>query len=141
MRRALDALQEARAAERYFLRGRPPAIVVDVDRVRLARRENVTPAPRDATPPDDAGATARHARRYSAAIELLAAQPQAAIDSLMLLRIDVLGERPELASALAEALAALQAGREATSPLMRARRAIEGTGATAAPLGRWSGGW
>ena len=139
MRRALDALQEARAAERYFMRGRPPAIVVDVDRVRLARRQRVTPAPREATTPGEPR-TARHARRYAAAIEALTAHPQAAIDSLMLLRIDALGEAPDLAAALADAVAALQAGRDATRSLVRARRAIEGAGVSPTPLGSW-GSW
>lgn len=141
MRRALDALQEARAAERYFLRGRPPVIVVDVDRVRLARRESVTPAPREPLQPDEAGALARYARRYTAAIELLGTEPGAAIDSLLLLRIDALGEAPALAAALGDAIAVLQAGRDATPALVRARRAIEGGDASASPLGRWSGGW
>ena len=139
MRRALDALQEARAAERYFLRGRPPAIVVDVDRVRLARRESVTPAPRERVNASSADAATRRARRYSLAIERLKSEPQAAIDSLLLLRIDALGEAPELARALGEAIDALQNGRDATPALMRARRAIEGGGAAAEPLGRWGG--
>ena len=141
MRRALDALQEARAAERYFLRGRPPVIVVDVDRVRLSRRESVTPAPREPSGPDEVASAARHARRYAAAIALLGSEPRAAIDSLLLLRLDALQESPGLAAAIAEAIAALQSGRDATPALVRARRAIEGDDATAAPLGRWSGGW
>lgn len=140
MRRALDALQEARQAERYYMRGRPPSIVVDIDQVRLARREHVTPSAREPRPSDDVGAE-RRAARFVAAVELLADHPAAAMDTLLVLRIDALADAPALARALDEALVALRSGRDATPALVRARRAIEGGGAAAGPLGRWSGVW
>jgi hypothetical protein len=140
MRRALDALQEARSAERYFMRGRPPTIVVDIDRVRLARREDVEPADRSPGEPAER-ASERHAERYARAVELLRRDPAAAVDSLLLLRIDALDTDPPLARALGDALEALRTGRDATLPLLRARRTIEGPAGGAAPLGRWGGGW
>lgn len=142
MRLALDALQEARAAERYFMRGRPPAIVVDIDRVRLAARQPVTPAPRrSGAGSGPEGGAARFAPRYAAAVELLDVQPAAAIDSLLLLRIEALGDAPALATALEQAITALRSGSDATAALLGARRAIEGGAPRAAPLGQWSGGW
>lgn len=140
MGRALDALQEARSAERYFMRGRPPTVVVDIDRVRLARREEVTPAER-ARGASTGSVAERHAARYARAVELLGREPAAAIDSLLLLRIDALDETPALSRALGDAIDALRAGRDATPALLRARRAIEGVESRATPLGRWSGWW
>ena len=139
MRRALDALQEARAAERYFMRGRPPTVVVDIDRVRLARREEVRPTDRSPGDPDQRIAE-RYGARYARAVEMLREGP-AAIDSLLLLRMDALEDAPDLSRALGEAIEALRTGRDATPALLQARRAIEGIETRASPLGRWSGPW
>jgi hypothetical protein len=46
MKKALDALQAARSAERIYLRGRTRAVVVDIDRVRLQGKDRGAPAPR-----------------------------------------------------------------------------------------------
>lgn len=139
MRRALAWIQRARAAERIYLRGRPPAAVVDVARARLQGKDRGDPAPRRARRADDPAS--RRAERLALALDLLARDPAAGTDSLLLLRVDAIGVDAALASALGEAVEALRAGRDATAALVRARRA-----ATAAPrasdgLGAWSGAW
>lgn len=138
MRSALAAIQRARAAERLYLRGAPPAVVVDVARLRLtgtdsARFEARTPL--SALP--DAGATL--AARLDRALVLLARDADAARDSLRLVRLDALVARPALARALDDALAAIARGTDATGALRNARRlAADGaSGVGASPL--WSG--
>lgn len=139
MRRALDALQRARAAERIYLRGRPAPVVVDVARARLQGRDAGSPAPRPPAVPS--GAAVSRAARLARAIELLAQGATAGIDSLLMLRVDALGEAPALAAALGEAVTALRAGRDATLPLSRARRTLEGTSTVHDSLPRWGRGW
>lgn len=150
MRAALDAIQRARAAERLYLRGRPPRVVIDEARIRLAgRRDEMAPSPRSprASALDDV--LARRAR-FGAAIQQLyadttgkaetAGRASAAIDSLMILRIDVLGEHPALAAALGSAIEDLRTGRDATNALVAARRALDGVPLKSRLTG-WSGGW
>jgi hypothetical protein len=139
MRRALAAIQRARAAERLYLRGAPPAVVVDVARLRLTGTDSARFDPRTPLAPlPDAGATL--AARLDRALVTLARDASAARDSLRLVRLDALVARPALARALDDALAALGRGADATEPLRRARRlAADGAGGEA-PSPWWSGG-
>jgi hypothetical protein len=144
MRAALAAIQRARNAERLYLRGKAPVIVVDISKVRLAGKR------------DDAGSSARiprmaldssserRAERFDAAVEELASNSAGAIDSLLALRVDALVSAPDLAAALAPAIDALRAGHDATEALVRARRIA--AGATLARVessrsAQWSGAW
>jgi len=139
MRRALEAIQRARQAERIYLRGKAPAVVVDLSRVRLTGKETGSPSARVARPPADPAA-ARRAARLAAAIELASRTPAAAIDSLVLLRIESLDAAPSLAAAVADAIEALRGGNDATALLARARRVAEG-GVRRGAVGAWSGAW
>ncbi|HEX6631280.1 MAG TPA: hypothetical protein VF048_09325, partial [Gemmatimonadaceae bacterium] len=151
MQRALAALQKARQAERVYLRGRPPTIVVDIARVRLQGKETGADNVRQPHPAED-DAAGRRARRLDAALVLLegasgagasgaaSARAGAAIDSLLLLRVDALGEDPALAGALDEAVRRLRGGQDATDALRRARRAASGATVARPALPRWSGG-
>jgi hypothetical protein len=144
MRAALDAIQRARAAERLYLRGRAPRVVIDEARIRLAgKRDEMSPATRSARPSTTRDAIARRTR-FSAALEMLQAGdtggPPAAIDSLMVLRIDVIEQQPMLAAALSRAIEELRSGRDATESLIAARRALDGPPVRGREL-RWGGGW
>jgi hypothetical protein len=139
MRRALEAIQRARQAERIYLRGKAPAVVVDLARVRLTGKETGVASARVPRPPADPAAV-RRASRLASAIEIATQSPAAAIDSLVLLRVESLDAAPALATAIAEALEALRAGRDATPLLARARRVAEG-GVRSGALGAWSGAW
>ncbi|MDQ4079968.1 MAG: hypothetical protein M3125_04350, partial [Gemmatimonadota bacterium] len=132
---ALSAIERAREAERVYLRGRPAAVVVDVNRVRLAgERDSLPPARRAATSPDTASAPAV---RFARAATLLDGDRSAAIDSLLLLRVELLGESPSAARALGDAVAALRDGRDATAALARSRAALAG----GPPRGRAMRAW
>lgn len=139
MRAALEALERARQAERAYLRGRPPALVVDLARVRMAGRERGDPAARAPSPVLD-GAAAARAERYARAIALLDNDPRAALDSLTMLRVDLLSAAPGAADALGRALDVLRDGRDATAALLDARRALEGTPAARDSLVPWRSG-
>jgi hypothetical protein len=140
MRAALDAIQRARAAERLYLRGRAPRVVLDIAKLRLTgKQDGIDPGARSPRASALQATLARRAR-FAAAVELLATSPAAAIDSLMLIRVDALGESPALATALANAIEELRAGRDATASIVAAHRAIAGSPKTV-PQGRWSGSW
>jgi hypothetical protein len=138
MRAALEAIQRARNAERLYLRGRPPVVVVDLAKVRLQGKERGTPSSREprAAAPDPARGLAR---RLAQALARLEQRDSTVVDSLLVLRIDALNDAPALATALAEAIEAMRRGRDATAPLIRARRSLEAelVEATATPF--WSG--
>ena len=140
MRLALAAIQRARAAERIYLRGRAPDVIVDIAKVRLAGKPEGSAAPR--APREPAGDAARdRQRRLARALAALPGAPASALDSLLTLRVDALDGAPALAAALGEAMDLLRAGRDATAALSRARELAGGEAAVRAELPRWSGGW
>ena len=109
-RRALAMVDSARSlARRVYLRSRPPRLLVDVAHVRLSGTEHPDPAARSPGRPDTADALwlARvgHVARVLAGpgqrgTEAYAEARRAAIDSLVVLRVAVLGSHPMLAAAL-----------------------------------------
>jgi hypothetical protein len=141
MRAALAAMQRAREAERVYLRGRATAVVVDLAKVRLAGEIDSAGASGRAPRTRLSGTAARQAQRFDAALALLEGDPAAAIDSLSLLRVDALGESPELASALAAAVDSLRGGKDATAALARARRVVAGAPLIRAGASVWGGAW
>lgn len=143
MYRALDAIQRARAAERLYLRSRTSRVVVDVERARLQGKEKGTPAAREPRPSlgssPGPGAARVALARFARLVLLADRDPAAAADSLLLLRIDLLGDLDATAAtAAADAAAALRNGRDATMALSSFRRALGGAPA-ADSLSRWSG--
>jgi hypothetical protein len=138
MRAALAAIQRARRAERLYLRGRPPSLVVDLARVRLAGDRSGVRAGARSPGPAAPGSKGRLRRRLESALAALP-RPEA-LDSLLLLRVEALGSEPSLAAALGEAALALRAGRDATVPLLRAREALAARRRTG-PLSAWEGAW
>jgi hypothetical protein len=136
MKKALDALQAARSAERIYLRGRARAVVVDIDRVRLQGKDKGTPGPRIPRPAADPSRDER-IRRFDAALLLVHTAPSAAVDSLLLLRLDLLDRDLSAARAIEAAANALRGGHDATNALIRARRALTSVPSAPAPLGPW----
>jgi hypothetical protein len=140
MRLALAAIQRARNAERLYLRGKAPVVIVDINKVRLAgKRDDATSSSRIPRAALDSSAE-RRAQRFDAALNDLAVNPSAAIDSLLALRVDALESAPALAGALAPAIDALRAGHDATDALVRARRIAAGVTVERIES-TWSAGW
>lgn len=140
MRRALAAIQRARAAERIYLRGRAPDVIVDVGKVRLAGKQDGTAAARAPRPAAGDPARARQ-RRLASALAALQRTPSAALDSLLVLRVDALDGGPALAAALGEAIDRLRAGGDATAALARVRELAGGEAAARPELPAWRGAW
>jgi len=140
MRAALAAMERARAAERLYLRGKVPTVIVDLNRVRLAGK--LEGAGSSVRTPDARLDTTRaqRAARLERALDLLAANPSASLDSLLALRVDALGREPALAAALGRATEALRTGQSATEALLLARRIAGGEPLqSTTPL--WGGAW
>ena len=139
MRVALKALDRARLANRLYLRGTPPKIIVDLKRVRLAGEEKGSSSIR--TPRSFAdSARVRLSARFNAALELIEKEPARALTEMAMIRVDALSSLPVFAAALGEATDAIRAGRDATLPLLRARRALDGSPRATPGLSPWSGG-
>jgi hypothetical protein len=136
---ALRAIERARQAERVYLRGRPATVVVDVNRARLAgKRDSVLPAPRS---PAGRDSMATYASRFARGAALVTHDRPAAIDSLMLLRVELLTASPGSAAALGELIAALREGGEIASLVGRARWALGGQPRSQDSIGTWGGAW
>jgi hypothetical protein len=140
MRRALAAIEKARQAERLYLRGRPPQVVIDIDKARLKGKDKGSSSTRPALPAPDTAARALEARLLRA-IELSSRNASAAIDSLALLRIDALADNPGFAATLTPAIDAMRRGRgtDATAALARARRVLAGPSVVRDSIARWGG--
>jgi hypothetical protein len=139
MRVALKALDLARLANRLYLHGIPPKIIVDLQRVRLTGKDKGISSIR--TPRSFADSLrVRLSGRFNAALDLIPAQPAKAMRDLTLIRVDAISSFPAFATALAEAADAMRAGRDATLPLLRARRALDGSPEATPGLPAWSGG-
>ena len=140
MRRALEALQRSRSAERVYLRGKVRTVVVDVARVRLVGKDKGASnerAPRLALDP----ARLTRLARFDAALALSPQSPAAAVDSMLVLRLDLLDHDRVAARTLDDAANALRAGRDATAALIRARRALSGGIERRDALSLWGAGW
>lgn len=138
MRVALAALDRARLANRLYLRGAPPKIIVNIDRVRLSGKEKGSSSVRTPRTLADSLRVQLSARFY-AMVDIIAKNPARAMTELALLRVDALLTFPDFAAALSEANDAVRAGRDATLPLLRARRVLDGP-PEVRPLGAWMGG-
>jgi hypothetical protein len=141
MRIALAAIEKARQAERIYLRGRPGTEIVDVAKVRLSGKDKGTTSIREPRPPIDPVARRRSAT-FERVTNLIGRDPEAAADSLLLMRVDALADAPVLAAALDEAARALRKRDNAAIPIawMRVRRSLGDPPVERAGIAAWQGG-
>lgn len=139
MRVALKALDRARLANRLYLRGMPPKVVVDIARVRMSGKDKGTANVRTPRTPADS-IRVDLSRRFNDAVELIDKKPAEAARAFSLMQVQALSVSPQLATALGEAVDAFRKGRDATLPLLRARRALDGNPQSSPGLPLWSGG-
>jgi hypothetical protein len=133
---ALAAIQKARAAERLYLRGTPPRVVVDVGRARLQGRERGVSAVRPTLPPPDPVRRTALLRVHRA---LTLPSVAAAADSLLLVRLSLAGKLPGAAAAIDSLVADLRAGRSAATGTERVRRTLAGGPVRSDSVSLWSG--
>ena len=140
MRRALAAIERARQAERIYLRGRPSAVVVDVAKARLAGKDKGESSVREPRAIADP-VRRRRAESFARATALLGRDPDAAVDTLLVMRVGALGDSPALAAALDDAARTVRS-RDAEAIALawtRVRRAIGGAPVARDSLPAWGG--
>ncbi len=141
MARASAALDRARLADRLYLRGRPPRIIVNVEKVRLTGHEKGL-GNAISTPRSQADSTrARFDAELGGALIIAQSDPKRFIDVLIRLRADAATAHPIFAAQIGEAVDAFRAGKDMTDALVRARRALVGAPRTGNPSIPWTGAW
>jgi len=137
MRVALKALERIRLANRYYLRGTPPKVVVDLARVRMAGKERGSSSVRTPRTKADSARTDL-LRHFNDAIELIRTRPAETTRAFTLLQVEALSVSPPAAAALGDAVEAFRRGRDATLPILRARRALGVSPESSSGLPPWS---
>lgn len=131
MRLALAAIERARAASRLYLRGKPPTVIIDIAKVRLAGKDTGAVNDRIARLALPSRSAAREARLLSSA-SLIPVNPLAARDSLAVLRLESLADAPAFAEALSSLIEAVNVSAsrskrtDVTEQFIRARRVLGG---------------
>ena len=137
---ALKLLQEFALTERYYFRGQPPELLVNLGRVRMQGKDTGYAAPRVRR--EMSGEKRRELMAsYVESVRLLEAAPDSAMNTLMRMQVEALREFPGLASVLGEAVAAIRAGEDATASLAEVRRSLEGRTIIRRRLTSWSALW
>ena len=138
MRIALAAIQRARQAERIYLRGKPSTVIVDIAKARLAGKDKGVTSIREPRLVIDP-VVRRRSATFERVTALITRDPDAAADSLLVMRVDALGDAPQLAAVLDEAARALRNRDNATIPLVwaRVRRALGGSPEQRAGVASW----
>ena len=137
---ALRLLQEFALAERYYFRGQPPELIVNLGRVRMQGNDTGYAAPR-ARREMSGERRSELLARYVESVRLLEAAPDSALNTLMRMQVDALRGFPDLASELGEAVATIRAGDDATARLNAVRRSLEGGTIIRRRLTSWSALW
>ena len=141
MSRALRALDRARLADRLYLRGRPPRIVVNIEKVRLTGKERGSSSVATGQRSRSDTASVRLDRSLNAALATARSDPAHFVDGLIRLRAEAASVNVEFAAALGDAVDASRAGRDMTPALVRARRALLGSPRRGDASLPWSGPW
>jgi len=141
MRRALVAIEKARAASRVYLRGTPPRVILDLARIRLAGRDTGRSAPRPSRATEPLRAPEFDARlvravRLAVTPSVGSGDPQAARDSLAVLRLEAVADAPAFAAAVERLLGAMARGGDITAEVLTARRVLGIV--ERAPVSTWS---
>lgn len=137
---ALELLQEFALMERYYFRGQPPELIVNLGRVRMQGKDTGYAAPRARR--EVSGKKRRELlASYVESVRLLEAAPDSALNTLMRMQVEALREFPDLASVLGEAVAAIRAREDAAASLAEVRRSLEGRTIVRRRLTSWSALW
>ena len=137
---ALELLKEFALAERYYFRGQPPELLVNLGRVRLTGNDTGYAAPRVRRPMS--GEKRRELLDlYTRSVQFLESAPDSSMNTLMLMQVDALREFPDLASVLGEAVAAIRNDEDVSGPLADVRRYLEGRTITRPTISPWSALW
>lgn len=123
MYRALKALERVRSADRLYLRGIFPKLVVDLEKIRLKGTDKPSVGGREARPPLPSPRKILR-QRLDGSVALLQRGAGGIGDSLVLIRVDALTQAPDAAASLAQAIDALRAGKDPMPGVRAARRLL-----------------
>ncbi len=137
---ALALLEEFALAERYYFRGQPPELLVNLGRVRMQGHDTGYAAPR-ARRPVSGELRQEMLGHYTRSMQFLEAAPDSAVNTLMLMQVEALREYPDLASFLGEAIDAIRDGEDPSAALADVRRYLEGKTIVRQRLTTWSAMW
>lgn len=137
---ALALLEEFALAERYYFRGQPPELLVNLGRVRLQGSDTGYAEPR-VRRPVSGELREEMLQRYTWSMRFLDAAPDSAVNTLMLMQVDALREYPDLATLLGQAIEAIRDDEDASAPLADVRRYLEGETIVRRTLTSWSAMW
>ncbi len=137
---ALALLEEFALAERYYFRGQPPELLVNLGRVRLQGTDTGYAEPR-VRRPVSGELREEMLERYTRSVQFLETAPDSAVNTLMLMQVDALRDYTDLASFLGEAINAIRDGENASAPLANVRRHLEGETIVRRTLTSWSAMW
>ena len=137
---ALALLEEFALAERYYFRGQPPELLVNLGRVRLQGTDTGYAEPR-VRRPVSGELRQEMLEHYTRSVHFLETAPDSALNTLMLMQVDALREYPDLASLLGEAIDAIRDDEDPSAPLADVRRYLEGETIVRRTLTSWSAMW
>ena len=141
MTTAARALDRARLANRLYLRGRPPRVVVDVEKVRLTGKEKGAGNQSTSQRERSDTVTMRLSRSLDAALAIARSDSTHFVEALIRLRAESSSLDSSFSASIGDAVNSLRAGKPATEALIRARRALFGTPRRGNPALPWSGSW
>lgn len=137
---ALALLEEFALAERYYFRGQPPELLVNLGRVRLQGTDTGYAEPR-VRRPVSGELREEMLEHYTRSVQFLETAPDSAVNTLMLMQVDALREYPDLATLLGAAINAIRDSEDASAPLADVRRYLEGETIVRRTLTSWSAMW
>lgn len=140
MLRAIAALDRARRADRLYLRGRTPRLVVDVARVRLSAAEKGHASLATARTRADT-VRGRAAAGFDAALDVASAGAGRFADALVRLQAGTARDAPPFAAAIGAAADAVRRGADPAPALARARVALFGAPVRGSARVPWTGPW
>ncbi|MEO7216849.1 MAG: hypothetical protein ABI026_01525, partial [Gemmatimonadaceae bacterium] len=123
MTTAAHALDRARLANRLYLRGRPPRLIVDIGKVRLTGKDKGASSRSTVQRQRSDTATMRLSRSLDVALTIARTDPARFVDALIRLRAESSSIDSSFSASIGDAVDSLRTGKAATEPLVRARRA------------------
>ena len=139
MRRALDAIQRARKAERLYLRGAPPRVVIDINKARLKGKDKGSSSARRSLTASDSAVRAR-TDRFTRIVELAATRSGGRYRLAARAAHRRAGRRARVrrgARAMRRPRCVAAMERRPPTALARARRALAGSPVARDTLSRW----
>ncbi len=138
MKEALRLLEEAKKAQKYYVRGVLAARPVDVAKSRLQGKDTASAADRHArVVPEDLRRGLQ--ARLASIVPLAMQSPAESVDSLLAVWVAAARAAPAVGAAIKEAIALARESKDISLPLARARRLLDAPSKVAVGPYEWGG--